>query len=37
MLHLYEKLHPVLLEHDKMRRFANFDQPLVGAAQEFME
>jgi hypothetical protein len=30
-LHLLEKLHPVLLQHDNMRSLANLDQPFLKA------
>jgi hypothetical protein len=33
-LHLPEKLHPVLLQHDEMRPLADHDEPLVGAARK---
>jgi hypothetical protein len=36
-LHLSEELHPILLHHDKMCRFADLDEPLVRAAPEFVE
>ena len=36
-LHLSEELHPILLHHDKMCRFADLDEPLVRAAREFVE
>src|SRR5262249_9836368 len=36
-LHLSEQLHPILLHHDKMCRFADLDEPLVRAAREFVE
>jgi hypothetical protein len=36
-LHLSEKLHPILLYHDKMCPLADLDEPLVRAARELVE
>jgi hypothetical protein len=36
-LHLSEKLHPILLDHDKMCRLADLDETLVRTAREFVE
>ena len=36
-LHFLEELHPILLHHDKMCPLADFDEPFVRAAREFVE
>ena len=36
-MHFSEKLHPILLHHDKMCPLADLDEPFVRAAREFVE
>src|SRR5215831_6161446 len=36
-LHLLEKLHPVLLQHNEMRSLADLDEPLVRATWKLVE
>src|SRR6267378_8366858 len=36
-LHLLEKLHPVLLQHNEMRSLADLDEPLVRATRKLVE
>src|SRR5206468_4000491 len=36
-LHLLEKLHPILLQHNEMRSLADLDEPLVRAIRKLVE